>query len=78
VWHLDLNARNLLLEGDGMRVIDLDRARTDVADRARAERAMTSRLARSLRKFEGRTGRALQAEEWLAFDSAAPTDPSEA
>lgn len=86
VLHQDLNARNLLLDGDELRVIDLDRARTGVRDPSRDARAMTSRLARSLRKFEVSTGRPLGAAAWRAFASggsdpllapSASADPSE-
>lgn len=68
VLHRDLNARNLLLDGDRLRVIDLDQARRGVTAVAPAQAAMVSRLARSLRKFEGHTGHLLSATEWRAFN----------
>lgn len=50
VWHADLNATNLLVDGDGaVWLIDFDRARSDVQDRHRLAGNL-ERLRRSLRK----------------------------
>lgn len=73
VWHRDLNARNLLGSQDQtqtLRVLDLDRAVVGVHANPAATR-MTSRLARSLRKFETSSGVRLSAEEWQAFEVGA-------
>jgi 3-deoxy-D-manno-octulosonic acid kinase len=51
VWHADLNAANILVDAaDEIWVIDFDRARLDVRDRARLEGNL-ARLLRSLRKL---------------------------
>lgn len=73
VWHRDLNARNLLglhHEAEVLRVLDLDRAVVGVHANTAVTR-MTSRLARSLRKFETASGLRLSAEEWRAFEAGA-------
>ena len=73
VWHRDLNARNLLVsrhEAEALRVLDLDRAVVGVHANPAVKR-MTSRLARSLRKFETATGVRLSAEDWRAFEAGA-------
>ncbi len=51
LWHADLNAHNILIDGDGrLRLIDFDRARW-VAPFAASLRGNLDRLARSLRKL---------------------------
>lgn len=56
VFHADLNVDNLMLDGDAVRVLDLDRARVGapLADRPRAENL--ARLERSYGKRCGRSG----------------------
>lgn len=66
-------------DGDGqgvgpaprLHVIDLDRARVGPVDSADV-RAMSTRLARSLRKFGDRRGPPLSETEWAAFCSPPP------
>lgn len=72
IEHADLNAKNLLVrDGDSrsMLVLDLDRASVAAPGSLRPD-AMAARLRRSLRKFERRTGRALDRGAWNAFDQA--------
>lgn len=49
-WHADLNAHNVLLVPDGVRIVDLDRGRL-VRPGARAQRRNLARLERSLGKL---------------------------
>lgn len=67
VRHRDLNAKNVLLKGEGEAlrplVLDLDRCRLDPAHQAASPEAMLERLLRSLAGFEEATGRALDAGE---------------
>ncbi len=70
VAHPDLNAKNILLtDGSGVQayVLDLDGCRVGAPLDARARDAARARLARSLHKWERRTGRALAASEWAAL-----------
>jgi tRNA A-37 threonylcarbamoyl transferase component Bud32 len=71
IRHRDLNAKNLLVAPDAggprLHVLDLDRATVDEPGGATA---MGARLVRSLRKFEGRTGRPLEPEAWRALTAS--------
>jgi len=71
VAHPDLNAKNILLtDGSAMQahVLDLDGCRVGAPLDAGARAAARARLARSLHKWERRTGRPLAAAEWAALE----------
>jgi len=72
--HRDLHAGNVLLQWEGIApralILDLDLA-TLLPDGTHAPRLpMLSRLRRSLRKWEGRTGLRLSEREWTTLDEA--------
>lgn len=74
ILHADLNAKNILLEWierpPRVHLLDLDACRF-VAPSSSWQRArMRRRLWRSLRKWEARSGRPLDALEWEALDRA--------
>ncbi|MBX6364042.1 MAG: hypothetical protein IRZ00_09260 [Gemmatimonadetes bacterium] len=72
VVHRDLNVKNILLEGEPARpgawVLDLDGCRIVRRASWRQRRAMRSRLRRSVRKWEARTGRRLTEAERMLLD----------
>lgn len=74
VHHRDLNAKNVLLvgEGEALRalVLDLDRCRLATAGTATPPGPMLERLLRSLGSFEADTGRKLRPEEREALVAA--------
>jgi 3-deoxy-D-manno-octulosonic acid kinase len=71
VAHPDLNLRNVLVrwgaEGPRAHILDVEKCRIVPRLSGRRRRAMLRRFRRSARKFEARTGRALEAEAWEAF-----------
>lgn len=75
IHHRDLNAKNVLLvgEGEALRalVLDLDRCRLAAAGTATAAGPMLERLLRSLGSFEADTGRTVRPEEREALVAAA-------
>lgn len=75
VHHRDLNAKNVLLvgEGEALRalVLDLDRCRLAAAGTAAPRESMLERLLRSLGSFEADTGREVRPEEREALVAAA-------
>lgn len=75
VHHRDLNAKNVLLvgEGEALRalVLDLDRCRLAAAGTAAPRGSMLERLLRSLGSFEADTGRDVRREEREALVAAA-------
>lgn len=78
VRHRDLNAKNVLLAGEGAAlrtlVLDLDRCRLAAPDPRASPEAMLERLLRSLAGFEEETGRELDAGEREALIRAARGD----
>lgn len=78
IEHADLNAKNLLVRpGDSgsMCVLDLDRAAVRAPGSVDPS-AMAARLARSLRKFERRTGTTLDDLAWNRFQQALKQEPT--
>lgn len=75
VHHRDLNAKNVLLVGEGevlrALVLDLDRCRLAAAGTAAPRGSMLERLLRSLRSLEADTGREVRPEERDALVAAA-------
>ena len=74
VRHRDLNARNVVLEWKGAapraHILDLDRCDMGSGGSISPE-SMLTRLRRSLRKWERRTGLNLSAKEWTVLEQAA-------
>ena len=74
VRHADLNAHNVLLDGDDVHLIDFDRAtrrRVPAGGApARWQRDNVARLRRSLRKLAARAGRAFDAEGFARLERA--------
>ena len=72
--HRDLNAGNILLQWSGAspsaHVLDLDRSRLLPEGTPASVAPMLRRLARSLRKWESRTGLRLSAREWETLEAA--------
>jgi 3-deoxy-D-manno-octulosonic acid kinase len=71
VYHPDLNAKNIVIAWEGgsgvAHLVDLDRCRVRAAGVPAPSLPMRRRLARSLRKLEGISGRLLGADLWGAF-----------
>ncbi len=71
IYHPDLNAKNIVISGgsgsDVAHLVDLDRCRVRATGVPAPSLPMRRRLARSLRKLEGLSGRLLGAELWDAF-----------
>ncbi len=70
-FHRDLNAKNLLIGGrqeePELHLLDLDRCSIAARVPSRTAKRMFLRLRRSLLKWEGRTGRRVEKEEWEAL-----------
>lgn len=75
IRHPDLNAKNILLEWaerpPRAHVLDLDGSRFVAPSSSWHRARMRNRLARSLRKWEAKSGRALAAREWEALARSA-------
>ncbi|HSW29757.1 MAG TPA: lipopolysaccharide kinase InaA family protein [Longimicrobiales bacterium] len=73
VRHMDLNARNVVLQPRGVGVrawlVDLDRCRFTAGPSPGAGLAMRRRLERSLRKLGAQNGRELREDAWAALAS---------
>jgi 3-deoxy-D-manno-octulosonic acid kinase len=73
ILHPDLNAKNILLAGKGsellVHLVDLDGCCARNQGVPVPAFSMRKRLERSLRKFEGRTGRRLSPAAWSALRS---------
>lgn len=74
VIHADLNAKNILLQWTErpprVHLLDLDRCRFVARGSPVQRERMRRRLLRSLRKWEAKSGRRLQAREWEALERA--------
>jgi len=69
VWHADLNAHNILMDGDVVSLIDFDRART-VAPNSPKMKTNISRLHRSLLKEAGKGGYDFNSQGWATLVQA--------
>ena len=79
IRHPDVNAKNILLHGDpgspDAMLLDLDRCAISEPSPSTSATPMYRRLERSLRKWEGRTGRRLSDEERRALRAGLEVGP---